>query len=115
MTDRQKSGISSIGRRILSQAGELDFTYFSAVRTVENALAKVKDEKGMKRVEKFLKREVCPACGGTRLSQRARSAHIDGRSLADVCQMPLSALDGVGAHGSCASAGRYAADGRAHL
>ncbi len=75
------------------QAGELDFTYFSAVRTVENALAKVKDEKGMKRVEKFLKREVCPACGGTRLSQRARSAHIDGRSLADVCQMPLSALD----------------------
>ena len=38
-----------------NQAGELDFTYYNAVYTVENALAKVKDEKGMKRVEKFLK------------------------------------------------------------
>ena len=28
-----------------NQAGELDFTYFNAVYTVENALAKVKDEK----------------------------------------------------------------------
>ena len=30
-----------------NQAGELDFTYYNAVYTVENALAKVKDEKGM--------------------------------------------------------------------
>ena len=49
------------------QGGELDFTYFNAVYTVENALAKVKDEKGMKRVEKFLKRDICPDCHGTRL------------------------------------------------
>ena len=33
-----------------NQAGELDFTYYNAVYTVENALAKVKDEKGMKRL-----------------------------------------------------------------
>ena len=52
-----------------NQAGELDFTYFNAVYTVENALAKIKDEKGMKRVEKFLKQEVCPDCGGSRLSK----------------------------------------------
>ena len=51
-----------------NQAGELDFTYYNAVYTVENALAKVKDEKGMKRVEKFLKEDICPDCGGTRLS-----------------------------------------------
>ena len=56
-----------------NQAGELDFTYFNAVYTVENALAKVKDEKGMKRVEKFLKEDVCPDCGGTRLSEAARA------------------------------------------
>ena len=56
-----------------NQAGELDFTYFNAVYTVENALAKVKDEKGMKRVERFLKEEVCPDCGGTRLSGAARA------------------------------------------
>ena len=59
-----------------NQAGELDFTYFNAVYTVENALAKVKDEKGMKRVEKFLKQDVCPDCGGTRLSEAARAPRL---------------------------------------
>ena len=55
------------------QAGELDFTYYSAVRTVENALSKVKDEKGMKRVEKFLRQDICPDCGGSRLCAAARA------------------------------------------
>ncbi len=63
-------------RQKFQQAGELDFTYFNAVYTVENALAKVKDEKGMKRVEKFLKQETCPDCGGTRLSEQARAPRI---------------------------------------
>ena len=75
-----------------SQAGELDFTYFNAVYTVENALAKVKDEKGMKRVEKFLKRDVCPECGGTRLSKRAREPKLAGSGLDEVCRMTLSDL-----------------------
>lgn len=73
-----------------NQAGELDFTYFNAVYTVQNALAKVKDEKGMKRVEKFLKTEVCPDCGGTRLSGTARAPLVRGMSLADVCKMTLA-------------------------
>ena len=73
-----------------NQAGELDFTYFNAVYTVQNALAKVKDEKGMKRVEKFLKTEVCPDCGGTRLSGAARAPLVRGMSLADVCKMTLA-------------------------
>lgn len=62
-------------------AGELDFTYYNAVYTVENALAKVTDEKGMKRVEKFLKSDVCPCCHGTRLSEAARAPRIDGIGL----------------------------------
>lgn len=62
-------------------AGELDFTYYNAVYTVENALAKVTDEKGMKRVEKFLKSDVCPCCHGTRLSEAARSPRIAGIGL----------------------------------
>ena len=82
-----------------NQAGELDFTYFNAVYTVENALAKVKDEKGMKRVEKFLKQDVCPDCGGSRLSEAARAPRLRGISLAEACQMTLSAaadwVDGV--------------------
>lgn len=73
-----------------NQAGELDFTYFNAVYTVENALAKVKDEKGMKRVEKFLKEDVCPVCGGTRLSAAARSPKLCGISLDEACTMTLS-------------------------
>ena len=73
-------------------AGEMDFTYFNDVYTVENALAKVTDEKGMKRVERFLKQGPCPDCGGSRLSERARSPRIRGLSLPDVCRMPLSAL-----------------------
>ena len=73
-------------------AGELDFTYYNAVYTVENALAKVKDEKGMKRVEKFLKQGVCKACGGSRLSETARAPKLRGLSLDAACRMPLSQL-----------------------
>ncbi len=72
--------------------GDMDFTYFNATYTVENALSKVKDEKGMKRVEKFLRQDVCPDCGGTRLSEAARAPRLRGISLADVCTMTLSDL-----------------------
>ncbi len=72
-----------------NQAGELDFTYYSAVRTVENALSKVKDETGMKRVEKFLRLDVCPDCGGSRLSAAARAPKLRGISLDDACRMTL--------------------------
>lgn len=75
-----------------NQAGELDFTYYNAVYTVENALSKVKDEKSMKRVEKFLKQDICPNCHGTRLSQKARYPKIMGISLDEACQMTLSEL-----------------------
>ncbi|MDN0043822.1 ATP-binding cassette domain-containing protein [Mediterraneibacter glycyrrhizinilyticus] len=75
-----------------NQAGELDFTYYNAVYTVENALAKVKDEKGMKRVEKFLKLETCPDCGGTRLSEAARMPKLKGITLDEACTMTLSDL-----------------------
>ena len=75
-----------------NQAGELDFTYYNAVYTVENALAKVKDEKGMKRVEKFLKEEICPQCQGSRLSEKARAPKLRGIGLAEACQMTLKDL-----------------------
>ena len=73
-------------------AGEMDFTYYSATATVLNALNKVTDEKGMKRVEKFLREEVCPECGGTRLSDAARAPKLQGLSLDVVCRMPLREL-----------------------
>lgn len=73
-------------------AGDMDFTYFNATYTVENALSKVKDEKGMKRVEKFLRQSICPDCGGTRLSDDARAPRLRGISLADACKMTLCEL-----------------------
>lgn len=75
-----------------NQAGELDFTFYNAVYTVENALSKVKDEKGMKRVEKFLKQGDCPSCGGSRLSESARAPRLRGISLDEACRMTLNEL-----------------------
>lgn len=74
------------------QVAELDFTYFNAVYTVENSLAKAKDEKGIARVSKFLSEQTCPACGGTRLSEKARSSTVAGMSLADIAALTLDEL-----------------------
>lgn len=101
LTDKEKDIVyngPAVKKHILykakssNQAGELDFTYYNAVYTVENALAKVKDEQGMKRVEKFLKQEICPDCLGSRLSQAARAPKLRGISLDEACQMTLAEL-----------------------
>ena len=70
---------------------ELDFTYFNAVYTVENALAKAKDEKGLKRVARFLEEKTCPDCGGTRLSEAAHTPRVRGLNLAEASAMTLDA------------------------
>ena len=70
---------------------ELDFTYFNAVYTVENALAKAKDEKGLKRVARFLEEKTCPDCGGTRLNEAARTPRVRGLNLAEASAMTLDA------------------------
>lgn len=75
-----------------NDAAELDFTFYNATYTVENALSKVKDEKGMKRVEKFLRLDICPDCGGTRLSDAARAPRLRGISLAEACTMTLTGI-----------------------
>ena len=84
----------TVQNQTTGQIADLDFTYFSAVHTVENALSHVKDEKGMKRVEKFLKTGICPACRGTRLSEAALAPRLRDCSLADVCAMTLQDLIG---------------------
>lgn len=73
-------------------AGEMDFTYYSARLSVENALAKVKDEKGLKRVARYLTEQPCPDCGGTRLSAAARAPLVDGISLAEATALTLDEL-----------------------
>ena len=102
LTDKEKDIVyhgPAVKKHIFYQAknsptgGELNFTYYNAVNTVENALSKVKDDKGMKRVEKFLKQEICPACHGTRLSEAARAPKIQGINLVQACEMTLVQLD----------------------
>jgi len=101
LTDQEKEIVfrgPAVKRHIIYQnqtsgaAGEMDFTYFNAVYTVENALSKVKDEKGMKRVEKFLKQETCPDCRGSRLSEAARRPRLRGITLDEACRMTLAEL-----------------------
>ncbi len=101
LTDREKEIVydgPAVKKHILyhpknsAQPTELDFTYYSAVYTVENALSKVKDEKGMKRMEKFLREDVCPDCGGTRLSEAARAPRLRGIGLDEACRMTLTRL-----------------------
>ena len=70
-------------------ATPLDFTYYNAVYTVENALAKVKDDKGLKRVARFLREGPCRDCGGTRLSEAARLPQVRGINLAQAAAMTL--------------------------
>ncbi len=75
-----------------NQAGELDFTYYNAIYTVENALSKVKDEQGMKRVERFLRFDTCPDCHGSRLSDSARAPKISGIGFDEACRMTVAEL-----------------------
>ena len=74
-------------------ATEMDFTYYSAKATVLNALKKVKDEKSMSRVSKFLKEEVCPECNGSRINKKANSTLLRGKNLSQVCNMSLRDLN----------------------
>lgn len=74
------------------EPAEMDFNYYSAVNSVKNSLAKVKDEKGMKRLEKFLKEDICPDCHGSRLSETARAPKLRGIHLDEAAAMTLSEL-----------------------
>ncbi len=74
------------------EPAEMDFNYYSAVNSVKNSLAKVKDEKGMKRLEKYLKEGICPDCHGTRLSEAARAPRLRGIGLDEAAAMTLSEL-----------------------
>lgn len=101
LTDKEKDIVfhgPAVKKHMLYQnktsgtSGDMDFTYYNAIYTVENALSKVKNEKGMKRVAKFLKQDTCPDCKGSRLSDQARAPRICGINLSEACKMPLNKL-----------------------
>ncbi|QBS45450.1 excinuclease ABC subunit A [Nocardia sp. CS682] len=71
---------------------EMNFTYRNAVRSVQEALNKATNERGLTRVNKFISAQVCPTCHGTRLSDKARESQVDGIDLAQATTKTLDEL-----------------------
>ena len=65
-------------------------------------------------VERAVTFTTCPECGGTRLSEAARSSKIKGISIADACAMQISDLADVGARPRRAVGGAAAGGAAAH-
>jgi excinuclease UvrABC ATPase subunit len=73
-------------------------TYEGLIPRIQRSMLS-KDKEGMQpHVRAFVDRAVtfttCPECGGTRLTEAARSSRIGGVSIADACAMQISDLAG---------------------
>ncbi|NEA30629.1 excinuclease ABC subunit UvrA [Streptomyces sp. SID13031] len=62
-------------------AFELNATYRNANRVIEDALGNAQSEKAVARLDRFVHVAECPACGGSRLNERARSVRLNGVTL----------------------------------
>ena len=72
------------------------FTYEGLVPRVQKSFLTKDLEAMQSHIRAFVERAVtymtCPDCGGTRLSEGARSSKIDGISIADACKMQITEL-----------------------
>jgi excinuclease UvrABC ATPase subunit len=76
----------------------INMTYEGLIPRIQRSMLS-KDKEGMQpHIREFVDRAVtfttCPECGGTRLSEAARSSKIKGISIADACAMQISDLAG---------------------
>jgi excinuclease ABC subunit A len=71
---------------------ELNASYRNARQAVREALKNASTAKGLDRVDRFLSVQECPDCGGTRLSDQARSTLVEGIDLAEASAMTLEEL-----------------------
>jgi excinuclease UvrABC ATPase subunit len=76
--------------------GGINLTYQGLVDRIKRSYL-VKDAESLQphvraAVERIATFGPCPACGGTRLNELARSSKIDGRSIADAAAMQISDL-----------------------
>jgi excinuclease ABC A subunit len=74
----------------------INMTYEGLIPRIQRSMLS-KDKEGMQpHIREFVDRAVtfttCPECGGTRLSEAARSSKIKGISIADACAMQISDL-----------------------
>ena len=71
---------------------ELNAEYRNAHRAIEEALKNAKTEKGLTKINKFLKTKICSDCEGTRINSKARETLLGGINLAEACKMNLKEL-----------------------
>ena len=74
----------------------INLTYEGLVPRIQKSMLSKDVDALQPHVRAFVERAVtfgtCPECGGTRLSEAARSSTIDGVSIADACAMQISDL-----------------------
>ena len=71
---------------------ELNAEYRNAHKAVEEALKNAKTEKGLVRINKYLKVKECEECHGTRLNKRANSTLLGGINISEASKMTLKDL-----------------------
>jgi excinuclease ABC A subunit len=76
----------------------INMTYEGLIPRIQKSMLSKDPEAMQPHVREFVDRAVtfttCPECGGTRLSEEARSSKIKGISIADACAMQISDLAG---------------------
>ena len=78
------------------KVGDINLTYEGLVPKVRKSFLSKDPDALQPHIRAFVERAVtftaCPDCGGTRLSEAARSSRIKGTNIADVCAMQISDL-----------------------
>ncbi|HEY6695015.1 MAG TPA: excinuclease ABC subunit UvrA, partial [Solirubrobacteraceae bacterium] len=80
------------------KAEGVNLTYAGLIPTIQKSMLSKDVDAMQPHIRAFVERAVvfttCPDCGGTRLSEAARSSQIDGASIADVSAMQITDLAG---------------------
>ncbi|MEU6010982.1 excinuclease ABC subunit UvrA [Streptomyces sp. NPDC047453] len=74
----------------------INMTYEGLIPRIQKSMLSKDREAMQPHIREFVDRAItftdCPECGGTRLSEAARSSRIGGTSIADACAMQISDL-----------------------
>ncbi len=75
---------------------DINLTYSGLIPTIQRSMLSKDVDAMQPHIRAFVERAVvfaaCPECGGSRLSEAARSSKIDGISIADACAMEIRDL-----------------------
>ena len=76
----------------------INLTYEGLIPKIQKSMLSKDVDAMQPHVRAFVERAItfqsCPECNGTRLSQEARSSKIQGKNIADLCEMQISDLAG---------------------